>query len=91
MVSAPLGGGAEHTDGSRLAARGLRFSKAAVERLREDRGRARPSVEANLGAFMEGVLSEPLPASDDPPHSYRGSDISSGTLVNMEAEEVPFL
>ena len=40
---------------------------------------------------MEVVLSEPLPASDDPPHSYRGSDISSGTLVNMEAEEVPFL
>ena len=54
MVSAPLGGGAEHTDGSRIAARGLRFSKAAVERLREDRGRARPSVEANLGAL--GVL-----------------------------------
>lgn len=40
---------------------------------------------------MEVVLSEPLPASDDPPHRYRGSDISSGTLVNMEAEEVPFL
>ena len=40
---------------------------------------------------MEVVLSEPLRASDEPPHRYRGSHVSSGTLVNMEAEEVPFL
>lgn len=41
--------GALRTDGPRFAACGLRFSKPAVERLREERGRARPSVEANLG------------------------------------------
>lgn len=46
MVSAP-----ERADGPRLPAPGLRFGKAAVLRLREDRGRARPSVEANLGAL----------------------------------------
>ena len=52
MVSAPLrGGGTERTYGPRLPAPGLRFGKAAVLRLREDRGRARPSVEANLGAL----------------------------------------
>lgn len=47
VVSAP-----ERTDGPELPAPRLRFGKAAVLRLREDRGRAPPiPVEANLGAL----------------------------------------
>ena len=51
-----------------------------------------PSTAGEDGKRSHGSCPQrALRASDEPPHRYRGSHVSSGTLVNMEAEEVPFL
>ena len=44
--------GALRADGPRLTARGLHFSKPAVEGRREERGCAHPWVEAKLGMLQ---------------------------------------